>query len=297
MNHFDYRDGVLCAEDVPLPRDRRGGRHAVLLLFDGDADAAFQRLQQGVRRPRRAGLLCDEGQLQPGRASSCSASSAPAPTWCRKASCAARWRPAFRRRRSCSPASARRRARWISRSPPASTASTSNPSRSWSCCRARAVAAGVTAPVSLRINPDVDARTHGKISTGKAENKFGIPWQRARAVYAPCRDAARHPASPASTCISAARSPSCSPSTTPSRCCVELVGTAARRRPRDRACRSRRRARHPLPASTTTRRRCPTPMRRSSRSTSPSSACKVIFEPGRLIVGNAGILVTRGDLS
>ena len=48
---------------------------------------------------------------------------------------------------------------------------------------ARAVAAGSEAPVSLRINPDVDARTHRKISTGKAENKFGIPWQRARGVY------------------------------------------------------------------------------------------------------------------
>jgi diaminopimelate decarboxylase len=49
---------------------------------------------------------------------------------------------------------------------------------------ARAAALGRTAPVSLRINPDVDARTHRKIATGKAENKFGIPWQRARAVYA-----------------------------------------------------------------------------------------------------------------
>ena len=48
---------------------------------------------------------------------------------------------------------------------------------------ARATALGKTAPVSLRINPDVDARTHRKISTGKAENKFGIAWQRARAVY------------------------------------------------------------------------------------------------------------------
>lgn len=48
---------------------------------------------------------------------------------------------------------------------------------------ARAVAAGRTAPVSLRINPDVDARTHRKISTGKAENKFGIPSERAREVY------------------------------------------------------------------------------------------------------------------
>ncbi len=49
---------------------------------------------------------------------------------------------------------------------------------------ARAVALGKVAPVSIRINPDVDAKTHKKISTGKAENKFGIPLQRARAVYA-----------------------------------------------------------------------------------------------------------------
>jgi diaminopimelate decarboxylase len=48
---------------------------------------------------------------------------------------------------------------------------------------ARAVAAGTVAPVSLRINPDVDARTHRKIATGKSENKFGIPWRRARTVY------------------------------------------------------------------------------------------------------------------
>ncbi len=40
------------------------------------------------------------------------------------------------------------------------------------------------APVSIRINPDVDARTHAKISTGKLENKFGIPWTRAIEVYA-----------------------------------------------------------------------------------------------------------------
>jgi diaminopimelate decarboxylase len=48
----------------------------------------------------------------------------------------------------------------------------------------RAVSAGKVAPISLRINPDVDAKTHKKISTGRAENKFGIPWQRARQVYA-----------------------------------------------------------------------------------------------------------------
>jgi diaminopimelate decarboxylase len=43
---------------------------------------------------------------------------------------------------------------------------------------------GRTARVSVRVNPDVDAKTHAKIATGKAENKFGIPISRARSVYA-----------------------------------------------------------------------------------------------------------------
>ncbi|MEJ2626812.1 MAG: diaminopimelate decarboxylase [Pseudolabrys sp.] len=49
-----------------------------------------------------------------------------------------------------------------------------------------AIAAGKgrTAPVSIRVNPDVDAKTHHKIATGKAENKFGIPISRAREAYA-----------------------------------------------------------------------------------------------------------------
>ena len=41
-----------------------------------------------------------------------------------------------------------------------------------------------TVNISVRVNPDVDAKTHRKIATGKAENKFGIPISRARAVYA-----------------------------------------------------------------------------------------------------------------
>jgi len=43
---------------------------------------------------------------------------------------------------------------------------------------------GVVAPVTVRVNPDVDAKTHAKIATGKSENKFGIPIARAREVYA-----------------------------------------------------------------------------------------------------------------
>jgi diaminopimelate decarboxylase len=47
-----------------------------------------------------------------------------------------------------------------------------------------AVETGRTARISVRVNPDVDAGTHAKISTGKSENKFGIPISRAREVYA-----------------------------------------------------------------------------------------------------------------
>jgi diaminopimelate decarboxylase len=47
-----------------------------------------------------------------------------------------------------------------------------------------ALSMGRRAPVSFRINPDVDARTHAKISTGKFDNKFGVPISRARQIYA-----------------------------------------------------------------------------------------------------------------
>ena len=45
-------------------------------------------------------------------------------------------------------------------------------------------AKGRAARISIRVNPDIDARTHHKIATGKAENKFGIPISRAREIYA-----------------------------------------------------------------------------------------------------------------
>src|SRR6185295_7870595 len=47
-----------------------------------------------------------------------------------------------------------------------------------------ATARNRTANISVRVNPDIDPKTHRKIATGKAENKFGIPISRARNVYA-----------------------------------------------------------------------------------------------------------------
>jgi diaminopimelate decarboxylase len=46
---------------------------------------------------------------------------------------------------------------------------------------------GGIAPIAIRVNPDIDARTHAKIATGKSENKFGVPISRARNVYAYAR--------------------------------------------------------------------------------------------------------------
>jgi diaminopimelate decarboxylase len=46
-----------------------------------------------------------------------------------------------------------------------------------------AQASGLRAPLALRINPDVDAKSHAKISTGKSENKFGLPWPDAERLY------------------------------------------------------------------------------------------------------------------
>ncbi|MCH2037940.1 MAG: diaminopimelate decarboxylase [Rickettsiales bacterium] len=46
-----------------------------------------------------------------------------------------------------------------------------------------ALSKSLKAPIAIRINPDVDAKTHEKISTGKKENKFGVAWEQARDIY------------------------------------------------------------------------------------------------------------------
>ena len=46
-----------------------------------------------------------------------------------------------------------------------------------------AAALGKSAPIAIRVNPDVDAKTHAKIATGKSENKFGVPFDDARSLY------------------------------------------------------------------------------------------------------------------
>ena len=121
------------------------------------------------------------------------------------------------------------------------------------------------APISIRVNPDVDAKTHKKISTGKSENKFGIPIAARPRGLCPRGRAAGRRRSRASTCISAARSPTCAPFDNAFALLAELVARPAGRRPCHRTM-SISAAASAFPTATTTRRR-PTrrPMPRSCK--------------------------------
>ena len=150
---------------------------------------------------------------------------------------------------------------------------------------------GATAHIALRVNPDVDAKTHRKIATGKAENKFGIPISRARAVYA---EAATLPGIRVSGVD------------------MHIGSQITDLRPFDEAfglladfVGQLRQDGHAIdhvdlggglgipyretddPDSYHPEKYAAVVKRRAN-----SLGCKLIFEPGRLIVGNAGILVT-----
>ena len=156
---------------------------------------------------------------------------------------------------------------------------------------ARAAAAGRTAHVSFRINPDVDARTHAKISTGKKSDKFGIAYERAEAVY----DRAR-----------------ALPGIAVSGIDMHIGSQIVELEPFDQAferlaglVRRLRGAGHDIAhvdlggglgvpySRTNTPPPAPPAYAEIVKRHVRDLDCKVVFEPGRLIAANAGILVTR----
>ena len=183
MNHFDYRNGVLHAEAVDLS----GLAEAVGTPFYCYSTATLERHYR-VFTEAFAGekvLVCyamkaNSNQSVLRTLAKLGAGADVVSGGELKRALAAGIPP----QRSCSPASARPRPNCARRSPPTSSASTSNPSPNSNCCRGSRSKRGKTARISVRVNPDVDAGTHAKISTGKSENKFGIPIARAREVYA-----------------------------------------------------------------------------------------------------------------
>jgi diaminopimelate decarboxylase len=156
---------------------------------------------------------------------------------------------------------------------------------------ALAAATGRVANASLRVNPDIDARTHAKIATGRAENKFGVPISRARDVY-------RHAGTLKGVRVSGVD--------------MHIGSQITKLQPFDDAFALLSDFVHMLRADGHVidhvdlggglgipyrRDNEPPPdpaayaevVKRATRSLD----CVLIFEPGRLLVGNAGILVTR----
>ncbi|MGD9866691.1 MAG: diaminopimelate decarboxylase [Hyphomicrobiales bacterium] len=154
-----------------------------------------------------------------------------------------------------------------------------------------AAAMGATARVAFRVNPDVDARTHRKISTGKAEDKFGIPYGEARALY---RKAAALPGvSPCGVHMHiGSQITDLSPFRTAFGLLRDLIGEL-----RGDGLKIEfvnfggglgipYRADEPPPPH-------PDDYAAIVREEMKGLDCRLVFEPGRMIAGNAGILVSR----
>jgi diaminopimelate decarboxylase len=154
-----------------------------------------------------------------------------------------------------------------------------------------ATAKGRTADISVRVNPDIDARTHAKIATGRAEDKFGIPLSRARAVYA-------HAAKLPGIRVAGVDMHIGSQITelTPFDNAFMLLSEFVRELRADGHTISHvdlggglgipyREDNEPPPD--------PAAYAEVVKRATRGLGCQLIFEPGRLIVGNAGILLTR----
>src|SRR6476661_8263896 len=150
---------------------------------------------------------------------------------------------------------------------------------------------GRAADISIRVNPDIDPKTHAKIATGKAENKFGIPISRAREVYA---RAAKLPG----IAVTGVDMHIGSQITElePFSDAFELLADFVRELRADGHAISHidlggglgipyREDNEPPPH--------PEAYAAMVKRATRDLDCTLIFEPGRLIVGNAGILVTR----
>ncbi|HEY0833837.1 MAG TPA: diaminopimelate decarboxylase [Azospirillum sp.] len=152
-----------------------------------------------------------------------------------------------------------------------------------------AASMGVEAPIAIRVNPDVDAKTHAKISTGKKENKFGIDWDHAREVYG-----------------KAARLPGIKPVAIAVHIGSQLTDLAPFRAAFERVVELLHALRADgidiqrldLGGGIGIRYRDETPpdlhdYAAMVRAITGNLGCHVTLEPGRALVGNAGILVSR----
>ncbi|MEL6369657.1 MAG: diaminopimelate decarboxylase [Pseudomonadota bacterium] len=154
-----------------------------------------------------------------------------------------------------------------------------------------AISMGTTAPIAFRVNPNVAAGGHEKISTGKAEDKFGVPWSEAHRLYAKARDLPGIDVKGVDVHIGSQIA-----SLEPFRLAFEKVADLVRNLRSDGHEISRvdlggglgipyGEGDEHLPS--------PADYGKMIREIADPLDVQLIFEPGRMIAGNAGILVTK----
>ena len=153
-----------------------------------------------------------------------------------------------------------------------------------------AMSMDTVAPVTIRVNPDVDAKTHAKIATGKSENKFGIPIARAREVYAEIRSLPGVKAVGIDVHIGSQLT-----DLAPFRAAYEKVAdlTHALREDGHEIIRLDLGGGLGIPYETSNQ-APPLPLEYGQviRETVGDLGCEIEIEPGRLIAGNAGLMVS-----
>lgn len=150
-------------------------------------------------------------------------------------------------------------------------------------------ALNITAPIAIRINPDVDGKTHHKITTGKKENKFGIDWNQASAIYAKAKALPFIEVKGISTHIGSQL--------------LELMPFEQAFKRVDTLVQQLRAEGHTISRLDLggglgipyLNEEPPSPSHYAIMAINATKhlGCELIFEPGRLIAGNAGILVTE----
>ena len=155
-----------------------------------------------------------------------------------------------------------------------------------------ASAKGKAARIAFRVNPDVDAKTHHKISTGRAGDKFGVPWQDAPRLYDLAlnlpgiepRGVHMHIGSQITDLA---------PLGNAFALMADLVGILREAGHRIEFVNAGGGLGVPYRDDTPNRRHAPNCMRPTVREKLAPLDCKILFEPGRMIAANAGILVMR----
>jgi diaminopimelate decarboxylase len=153
-------------------------------------------------------------------------------------------------------------------------------------------AMGRVAPAALRVNPDVDAKTHAKISTGKAENKFGVPIERARAVFAEAAGLRGVKLSGVDIHIGS-QITDLAPFDDAFRLTADFVATLRADGHAISHIDAGGGLGIPYREGEDPESYHPDRYAKIVRARLGGLGCRLIFEPGRLIVGNAGVLVTR----